>query len=184
MLQVTFNEPIIIDAANLHSLLSLANAPAIVVPYGAPVVAEPAKRVRKAKVEPETPSTGESTAPATEKAPRKRATKAEMEARKAAAAGAGEAPKEEVKQEAPKEEPKEEPKEPAKRSRKAADKKADEPKGDAPKADELLERFAKLIDSDFAQAKGVLDGFGVNRFSDLPADQLAAFAAKLTELGV
>lgn len=49
---------------------------------------------------------------------------------------------------------------------------------------DLLGRFAKLIDSDFSLAKSLLDEFGVNRFSDLKPEALAAFALKLTEAGV
>lgn len=48
----------------------------------------------------------------------------------------------------------------------------------------LLQRFSALIDKDFEGAKSVLDGFGVNRFSDLKTEQHASFADKLSEMGV
>jgi len=212
MLSVTFQAAIIIDPANLHSLLSLANTPAIVEPYAAaPVaVAAPAKRVRKTAAA----STGEA------KPKRTRATKAEMEARRAAAAGgAPETPKPTAAPEAGASETKasdapsattsapvaDKPKrdrrsaakkaaDAAKEAGKAAPKPAAKPKadpkpkttakGDAPDANKLLERFAALIDKDFAGAQALLGEFDVKRFSEVPVDQHAAFEAKLVELGV
>lgn len=87
MLSVSFNQPIVISAENLNSLLTLANTPAVVTPYvdAAPAPAAPAKRVRG----------GKAAAPTGDKPKRTRATKAEMEARRAAAAG-GETPKPET----------------------------------------------------------------------------------------
>lgn len=202
MLSVTFNEPIIIDAANLHSLLALANTPAVVAPAVpvSPVAAAPVKRQRSA-------ASSAPTAAAGDAPKRKRATKAEMEARRAAETG-GDAPKEEPKAEAPVVEPKAEAPvvEKPKRDRRSAAQKAaaaaKEAAKDAPKSepstkgktngaakatanpDKLLERFALLIDSDFDKASGLLSEFGVKRFSELKAEQHGAFEAKLKEAGV
>lgn len=217
MLSVTFQTAIIIDAANLHSLLSLANTPALVESYAAPEAPAPvvaAKRVRKAAASDD----------GAQKAKRTRRTKAQMA--EAAAAAGGEAPKE---PEVPKSEStsvvvnEEKVSSPAltealtkaaplgsppkatapakKRDRRSAAQKAKDAEKDAkpsgkdksttkassssaPDPAVLLDRFAKLIDTEFEKAKAVLDEFGVNRFSELKADQHGAFDAKLTELGV
>lgn len=204
MLSVTFQAAIIIDAANLHSLLSLANTPALVESYAAPEAPAATKRVRTAKA---TPVDGD-------KPKRTRATKAEMEARKAAAGGdpapqtqnpdpvpvdVVEVTKAVVEEEAKAPAPKRDRRSAAQKAKDAEkDAKSSAPKSsaaktdksksssaaDAPDAAAMLERFAKLIDADFEKAKAVLDEFGVNRFSDLKAEQQAAFGAKLTELGV
>lgn len=51
-------------------------------------------------------------------------------------------------------------------------------------APELLERFSSLIDLDYDKALGLLEQFGVARFSALPADEHEAFAKELDQLGV
>jgi len=67
-----------------------------------------------------------------------------------------------------------------------------EPEPEAPAADEggeavdagtLLSRFSGLIDQDFEAAKGLLDRFGVAKFSDLPEGEFAAFSNALSEAG-
>lgn len=195
MLSVTFSQPIVIDAANLHSLLSLANAPAVVEPVKVfEVVAAPRAgrkpRLTNPKAEPEAAPTD---TPAPEKAKRTRRTKAEMLAAKEQASpsdGAGAAATTEAEPaaeaapvaDAPVKKRGRKPKaEAAPKSTGAAEAGAS---GTAPDTAAMLERFAKLIDADFGKAKSALDEFGVNRFSDLKPDQLGAFNAKLTELGV
>lgn len=83
MLSVTFNQPIVIDAANLHSLLSLANTPAVVAPYASVDAVEEVVKVKRVRI------ANGAAAPAvsSDKPKRTRATKAEMEARRAAAVG-------------------------------------------------------------------------------------------------
>lgn len=187
MLSVTFSQPIVIEAAALHALLSLANAPATVEPYlngHATPAAGPApaaeKRARKPKAE-AAPS-GE------EPAKRTRRTKAEMEAARANAASGVDAAAQTTEAEtaaaktpeaAPKAKPGRKPKAEAGSTETATAATSAEVSTEG-----LLERFAKLIDSDFNQAKAVLDQFGVNRFSDVKPADIAAFSAKLTELGV
>lgn len=209
MLSVTFSQAIVIEANALASLLSLANVPATVEPYlngnSTPEPVVPAKRTRKPRAE-ATPAAGDGA----EKPKRTRRTKAEMEALRAGEAGnnfgpavtetaapAGEAAAQTTEAEtaAATTTPAEAAPEKPKRVRKPkADK--DVPAGavalDSDKvtpaetisAEGLLERFAKLIDADFAAAKKLLDEFGVNRFSDLAPTDHAAFQAKLVELGV
>lgn len=205
MLSVTFSQPIVIDPANLHSLLSLANAPALVEPYTvvdvvtAPrdVVTAPREVVtapregRKPRLtngDPHAPAAEAPKADKADKPKRTRRTKAEMLAAKEQASpsdapeAAATTEAEPVAETAPVADA------PVKRTRKpkadAAPKSTDT--GGAATADpaELLERFAKLIDADFGEARALLDEFGVNRFSDLEAGKHAAFAAKLTEFGV
>lgn len=208
MLSVTFSQAIVIEPNALASLLSLANVPATVEPYlngnSTPEPAVPAKRTRKSAA-----SSPAAPAPAAgdcaEKPKRTRRTKAEMAALRAGeapaatetAAPAGEAAAQTTEAEtaAATTTPAGAAPEKPKRVRKPkADK--DVPAGavalDSDKvtpaetisAEGLLERFAKLIDADFAAAKKLLDEFGVNRFSDLAPTDHAAFQAKLVELGV
>lgn len=40
----------------------------------------------------------------------------------------------------------------------------------------LLERFTSLVESDYDRALDALDAFGVSRFSEVPDEQLEAFA--------
>jgi hypothetical protein len=204
MLSVTFSQPIVIDANALAALLSLAQTPATVEPYlnghSTPDAAAdvPAKRQRKAA------NPVAEAGPAGDKPKRTRATKAEMEARRAAAAG--EAAPEQASATGPEtgaavtteaEAAAEAPVADAPTKAKRAPRAKKEAAGDSAKPDakptpdaggvdsaDLLAQFAKLIDSDFTQAKAVLDEFGVNRFSDLKPDAYMAFAAKLVELGV
>ena len=65
-----------------------------------------------------------------------------------------------------------------------------EPEPEAPAADEggeavdagtLLSRFSGLIDKDFEAAKGLLERFGVAKFSDLPEAEFGAFSNALSE---
>lgn len=173
MLSVVFQQPIILDAANLHSLLSLANAPAVVTPYADPTPVEEtpvkATRVRKPKAVAEGGTATE--APVVDKPKRTRATKAEMEARRAA------------------EQPAEEPETPAPEKAEAKGRgkgKASTANGaSTPEyAQKLLDRFAVLIDKDFDVASGLLAEFGVKRFSEMKPEQHSAFDAKLTGAGV
>lgn len=200
MLSVTFSQPIVIEAGVLASLLSLANVPATVEPYlngnSTPEPVVPAKRTRKPKAE---------AAPDGEPpVKRTRRTKAEMAALRAGvapetAASAGEVTAQTTEAETvvatttPVEAA---PVEKLKRTRKPKAEKDSVPTGavaldsgevkpaETVSAEGLLERFAKLIDADFAAAKKLLDEFGVNRFSDLAPTDHAAFQAKLVELGV
>ena len=189
MLSVTFSQPIVIDPANLHSLLSLANAPALVEPFTVVEVVSATRGGRKPRLtngDPHAPKAEKADEPKPDKPKRTRRTKAEMLAAKeqASPSGATEAAAtteaEPVAEAAPVADA------PTKRTRKPKAEKADSGVGEGATSDpaELLERFAKLIDADFGKAKGLLDEFGVNRFSDLEAAKHAAFAAKLTEAGV
>jgi len=200
MLSVTFSQPIHIDAANLHSLLSLANAPALVEPYlngvAVEVAPRPGRKPRITNGDPHAPAVVEP--PKEDKPKRTRRTKAEMLAAKATAEDGPNATEAALTEQASTSgtpatpEAAGEVEAPKKPGRKpAAAKAADVGKSEAsPTTSEnvdataMLERFAKLIDTDFSQAKAVLDGFGVTGFSKLEASQYAAFSAKLTELGV
>ena len=189
MLSVTFSQPIVIDAANLHSLLSLANAPALVEPFTVVEVVTAPRAGRKPRLVNADPH-----APAPEKAEkedkpkRTRRTKAEMLAAKEQASPPAEAEAAATTEAEPVAEAAPVADAPAKRTRKPKAEKAapDTGVGEGATSDPaaMLERFAKLIDADFGAAKSALDEFGVNRFSDLKPDQLGAFDAKLTELGV
>ena len=53
--------------------------------------------------------------------------------------------------------------------------------GEAVDAGSLLSRFSGLIDDDFEAAKGLLDKFGVAKFSDLDEAEFAAFSNALSE---
>lgn len=196
MLSVTFSQPIVIDANGLAALLSLANAPATVEPYlnGHATPAAEAAPVAKRGSKPRVVAAQVDAAPAGDKPKRTRRTKAEMEAARAeqAAAAGGEAPPTTTEADvagATTEPPAEAaPVKEAKKPRKPKETKtataATVAAAEVASTEGLLERFAKLIDSDFTQAKEVLDQFGVNRFSDLKPDDIAAFSAKLVELGV
>lgn len=209
MLSVTFSQPIVIEANALASLLSLANVPATVEPYlngnSTPEVGVPAKRTRKSAA----PSPASPAADGEAPKKRTRRTKAEMAALRAGEAGgnpaaeetaapAGEAATQTTEAEtaAATTTPAEAaPVEKAKRNRCRKEKdtvpagataldSATVTPAETVNAEGLLERFAKLIDADFAAAKKLLDEFGVNRFSDLQPTDHAAFQAKLVELGV
>ena len=58
------------------------------------------------------------------------------------------------------------------------------PSDKAPDGAELLDRFSKLIDTSYDNALGLLEEFGVARFSDLKEEEFSAFAGKLESLGV
>lgn len=51
--------------------------------------------------------------------------------------------------------------------------------GGAPDRAELLAKFTALVDSDYDKALEALTSFKVQRFSDIPDDQLGAFAAAI-----
>lgn len=51
-------------------------------------------------------------------------------------------------------------------------------------ADDLLNRFSTLIDKNFEAAKGVLDSFGIGKFSELKESDYGNFGVKLEELEV
>ena len=160
MLSVKFNGPVVVDEKNLCALLSIVNCQVTVEPVAAdaPVV----RRGRKPKEDVvgedvpvvETPSVDPAPAPAPAKR-RGRKTNAEK-----AAEAAANAPQDPVR----------EPEAPA-------------AEGDFD-ANELLGRFSKLIEKDFALAKNILDELGVERFSDLEGKDYPAFAGKLDEAGV
>lgn len=196
MLSVTFSQPIVIDAANLHSLLSLANAPALVEPCKVFEVAaqKPGRKPRLTNADPNAPTADP--VPEADKPKRTRRTKAEMEQlrnggtpEQASDAGpeteAAVTTEAEAVAEAPASDaPKKAGRKPKAEKVADAEKSTSTGAGATPDAAAMLERFAKLIDADFGKAKSALDEFGVNRFSDLKPDQLGAFDAKLTELGV
>src|SRR3990167_2385049 len=56
------------------------------------------------------------------------------------------------------------------------------PSDKAPDGAELLDRFSKLIDTSYDNALGLLEEFGVARFSDLKEEEFSAFAGKLESL--
>lgn len=188
MLSVTFSQPIVIDAANLHSLLSLANAPALVEPFTVVEVVTAVRGGRKPRLTNADPHAPKSEKAEKEDKPKRtRRTKAEMLAAKEQASptdateAAATTEAEPVADAAPVVDA---PKRTRKPKAEAAPKAEKATAGDASDAAAMLERFAKLIDADFGAAKATLDEFGVNRFSDLKPDQLGAFDAKLAELGV
>jgi hypothetical protein len=158
MLSVKFKSPIVIDEKNLGALLSLAGVAAEVEPYvdGAKVrkpraVAAPAPAAEEPPV-----STPEPEVVKEKKKPGRKSN-AEKEAAAAAAAAASEP---EVGDE--------------------PDPAANEG-GEAVDAGTLLSRFSGLIDKDFEAAKGLLDRFGVAKFSDLPETEFGAFSNALSE---
>jgi len=79
-------------------------------------------------------------------------------------------------------------KEPVKRERKpAATKTVDKPAESSDEAEtvdgaSLLTRFSALIDADFDAARGLLEDFGVAKFSDLAEGDFAAFSNKMSDL--
>ena len=52
--------------------------------------------------------------------------------------------------------------------------------GGTPDRAELLTKFTALVDSDYDKALEALTSFKVQRFSDIPDDQLGAFAAAIS----
>lgn len=166
MLAVKFQGPIIIDEKNLSALLSLAGVGAVVEPYsaGAPAGAKPGRKPRAAAEAPApvaadpAPAEPQASAPADTPVKKKRGRPAKAKP----AADATEPAKEPAK-------------EPAAETA---------PKAPSKGADDLLERFSNLIDTDIAAAKELLGGYGVERFSDLGEEHYKDFGAKLAVLGV
>ena len=156
MLSVKFNGPVVVDEKNLCALLSIVNCQVTVEP-----IAADAPTVRRGRKPREEPVVGEDVPveDAVVAAPAEPAKKRgrRSNAEKAAEAAAN-APQDPVR----------------------------EPEADEVdfKPEELLGRFSKLIEKDFALAKNILDELGVERFSDLEGDKYPVFAGKLDEAGV
>jgi hypothetical protein len=157
MLSVKFKSPIVIDEKNLGALLSLAGVAAEVEPYvdGAKVRKPRAVAAPAPAAEEPPVSTPE---PEVVKEKKKPGRKSNAEKEAAAAAAAASEP--EVGDE--------------------PDPAANEG-GEAVDAGTLLSRFSGLIDKDFEAAKGLLDRFGVAKFSDLPETEFGAFSNALSE---
>jgi hypothetical protein len=160
MLSVKFKSPIVIDEKNLGALLSLAGVAAEVEPYvdGAKVrkpraVAAPAPAAEEPPV-----STPEPEVVKEKKKPGRKSN-AEKEAAAAAAAASEDVGGDETDTVKIKE----------------------SDGGEAVDAGTLLSRFSGLIDKDFEAAKGLLDRFGVAKFSDLPETEFGAFSNALSE---
>jgi hypothetical protein len=158
MLSVKFESPIVIDEKNLGALLALAGVAARVEPY-----VEGAKPGRKPRMTADTPPPPpvepEASAPVAEPVKGKPGRKSNAEKQAAAAAAS-----EDVADE-------------------AATGVEDSDGGEAVDAGTLLSRFSGLIDQDFEAAKGLLDKFGVAKFSDLPEAEFGAFSNALSEAG-
>ena len=170
MLSVKFQAPILIDEKNLAALLALTGVPAMVEPL---VNGAAPKRGRKPRAEAMPPA---EPAPAAAGAVEQQAStepvapvKTKRGPKPKAQAAPAPEPVPETKKRGPKPKAQAAPATPA---------------GPAPDADELLGRFSTLIDKDFDQAKGLLDQFGVERFSDMKTAEYGAFAAALSEAGV
>ena len=166
MLSVKFESPIVIEEKNLGALLALAGVAARVEPY-----VEGAKPGRKQRavsamappavaVEPEPQASTPEPEPVKEKGKPGRKSNAQKAAEAAAAAsedvGGDETDIVEIE---------------------------DSDGGEAVDAGSLLSRFSGLIDDDFEAAKGLLDKFGVAKFSDLPEAEFGAFSNALSEAG-
>jgi hypothetical protein len=156
MLSVKFESAIVIDEKNLGALLALAGVAARVEPY-----VEGVKPGRKPRVVAEAPAAAEPEVhtPVVEpvKVVKKPGRKSNAEKQAAAAAAS-----EDVADE-------------------AATGVEDSDGGEAVDAGTLLSRFSGLIDKDFEAAKGLLDRFGVAKFSDLPEAEFGAFSNALSE---
>lgn len=157
MLKVTFKEPVFIDEKNLSALLSLTMTAALVEPV---VETDPVPESKKRGHKPEAVESVENPyddpPPALDEAPTVVKPEGKKCGRKSNAEKAAEA---------------------ATRGGVMST----QPPADW---DDLLGRFSSLIDADFDAAKGILDGFGVSKFSELPAAEYAAFDEKLTAAGV
>jgi len=164
MLSVKFKSPIVIDEKNLGALLSLAGVAAEVEPYvdGAKVrkpraAAAPAPEPTS---EPEPQASTPVAEPVKEKGKPGRKSNAQKAAEAAAAIEAAGKPMTGEAKDQPA---------------------ADDDGGEEVDAGTLLNRFSGLIDKDFEAAKGLLDRFGVAKFSDLDEAEFAAFSNALSE---
>lgn len=160
MLKVTFPSYAAVDENDLAALLRIVKAPLTVEPLGdAPEPKTRKPRTPKAAA-PEAPAPETPAPVAEEKKPEEKKPEVKAPAKKAAAKSTvtGVTPGSKAKTSAP--------------------------KGEAPDAAALLDRFSKLIDTSYDDALGLLEQFGVARFSDLKETEFGGFAEKLDALGV